>query len=69
MFLGKETPPGVKTSMHAARLLRPTVVAIGDGWRGDAEQWGRLVPGVEVALAPFQHRQSTTRVINKIRNF
>lgn len=67
-FLGTETSPTMKTSMLAATMLRPDVVAVGDGWKNDARQWGRLVPGVEVALAPFPHRQSTSKVINKIRN-
>ena len=68
-FFGTETPHGIKTSMHAAKLLRPNIVAIGDGWRDDSAQWGSLVPGVEVALAPFPHRQSTSRIIQKVRNF
>lgn len=66
-FLGPETSDGIKPSMHAARILQPDIVAIGHGWKDELAQWRELVPGVEVTIAPFVHRQSTSNVIRRIR--
>ena len=67
-FLGTEINLELKTSIHAATLFSPDVVAVGDGWRNEVELWRRHVPEAQLAVAPFPHRQSTSRIINKIRN-
>ena len=67
-FLGTETALHLKRSMVAASLLKPDVLAMGDGWRSEEEQWRSFMPKLEIATAPFPHRQSTTRIIHRIRS-
>lgn len=69
-FLGIETPPPeVKPSIYAATLLRPSIIGIGDGWSNEVDLWKRHVPEAQITLAPFPHRQSTSRIIRRIQNF
>jgi cytidyltransferase-like protein len=68
-FLASDKVTGMKPSIHAALLLQPDIVAIGDGWKDELPLWRVALPNARIVIAPFPHIDSTTAVINRIRNF
>ncbi len=57
-----------KPSIKIAEMLKPDIVILGNDWGGEAPLWRASVDTSEVVICPMPWRDSTTRIINRIRH-